>query len=150
MLSAENTSSITNVGVGNKFVFCPNRHCRVRGAVGKVISRTTAGKKGKKRVKSFLLRWLIHRKGVSDILLRGKRRKKGNRFVYESGSPAYIRRQENSEGLHPTIYCDDCPLKLSRLMGPCPVVEVPQRFAGMSVKEYAKEHYAKKVDQKSV
>ena len=109
--------------VRDKVVYCPDSPTVQRGAVGIVESRTMKGKKGKgKRLFAFVVKWVMYRVGTVEVRVRGRRRKKSNGFQNDSKGSGrmYIRHQEEAHGYHPMVYCQDCPLRLSRLLAPCP------------------------------
>lgn len=113
--------------VGDEVVYCPVKrtlysgyNARKRGADGQVISRETScrtkkGKNGKRikkplKVKAINVDWKRYRNGVSVFKLAGKTKTKNtaaSRFV------------ELGADIHPLSYCNDCPLRLHRLVKPC-------------------------------
>jgi len=110
------------VEVGDKVVYCPDRPSKFRGAIGTVINRTV--KKARKVLTAFCMRWEMFRKGVCEIRLRGRPREKSNSVQWDDpkhNTGPYFRRQQEPDGLHPSSYCNNCPLRLARLVAPCPV-----------------------------
>ena len=120
-------------------VFCPSsaldRLTRFRGASGMICGRQVGKSWGKKKAKSVLVRWKMHRKGVSCFRIRGQKRAKSDwttSFFKESKNnvqhhiPEVPRFEEEAKHLHPLSYCSDCPLRLKRLVCPC---EMPRIIA---------------------
>ena len=120
-------------------VFCPSsaldRLTRFRGASGMICGRQVGKSWGKKKAKSVLVRWKMHRKGVSCFRIRGQKRAKSDwttSFFKESKNnvrhhiPEVPRFEEEAKHLHPLSYCSDCPLRLKRLVCPC---EMPKIIA---------------------
>jgi hypothetical protein len=127
---------------GEEVVFCPPEesspvYTANRGADGTIIDRQTS-KKGKRvRVKSFLVRWRLHRKGVASFRIKGKKRAKSDWYtaVFNAKSRDSVqwrtaqqhsrtndiipRFEEEVKDLHPIAYCRDCPLRLRRMVAPC-------------------------------
>lgn len=114
--------------VGDKIVFCPySQATRHRGATGTVIGRTVKGSKGKKKLKAILVKWDSYRSGVSNITLRGKPDKRNFKVTFE-GEAYYVRRPEvGHDSIHPARHCDDCPLRLSRLIKTCPYMTTKEQ-----------------------
>jgi len=120
--------------VGEEVVFCPvgqqfnNTFSRFRGASGIIISRQVGNSKHSptKKVKSVLVKWRSHRKGVSCFRICGKRRAKSDLMTaYCTGKVKSLgsvsnRFEEEAENIHTLSYCSDCPQKLLRLVAPCP------------------------------
>jgi hypothetical protein len=126
-----------NFVVGEEVVFCPKRdeiggRTRVRGASGVIISRQVVGSKENKRVKSVLVKWRSHRKGVSCFRICGQKRVKSdlmtayftgkrNLAQFTNGEEEVSRYEEEAKNIHSLSYCSDCPLRLQRLVGCCPM-----------------------------
>ena len=111
-------------------VFCPDTTSILKGhmigADGIIISRQTSKSKGKQRIKSVLIKWKKHRRGVSCFRLRGKKRAKSDAFtaLFESKKRKTkegddSRFEEEAKHLHPISHCRDCPLRLRRFAAPC-------------------------------
>ena len=111
-------------------VFCPEKYSsrlsKYRGACGVIISRQVGG--SKKKVKSILVKWRSHRRGVSCFRIRGKARAKSDSATayWKTGrlsitADEVSRFEEEIKDLHPLSYCHDCPLRLHRLVAPCPL-----------------------------
>ena len=119
---------------GEEVVFCPKTpYARHRGADGTIISRNVSSSKnakGEKKVRSILVRWNLHRKGVSCFRVSGKVRAKSDTMKAHcdgfnriasliSEADVQMRYEESAIDLHPLSYCHECPLRLHRLMGSC-------------------------------
>jgi len=106
---------------GDKVVFCPRGHTRVRGAVGEVISCEARGRKGKrKKVAAFIVKWLTKRKGTSTYRIRGRVRRKNNRMIKVSEWTFFRRLDENILDIHGNSICKECPYRLSKVVFGCP------------------------------
>ena len=121
---------------GEEVVFCPVSQLhsplsRYRGASGIIISRQVGNSKHTltKKVKSVLVKWRSHRKGVSCFRICGQKRAKSDLMTaFFTGKKKNLdgisRFEEEAENIHGLSYCSDCPLKLLRLVAPCPMNKV--------------------------
>lgn len=123
---------------GEEVVFCPKEGeravlSRFRGASGVITSRQVSGPRDKKKVKSVLVKWKMHRKGVSCFRVRGQKRAKSDwmtelskadrseklKMWDNTDKDKVLRFEEEAKSIHPLSYCNDCPLRLRRLACPC-------------------------------
>lgn len=108
---------------GDRVVWCPDSWGQSRGAMGEVIDITRKGSKGNKKVKAVLVRWITHRRGVSNIIIRGKPGQRDYRLTEDEDGRTFQRIPEPSKGcLRKLSFCDDCPLRLRKLISQCPTV----------------------------
>lgn len=119
--------------VGEKIVFCPENEMapsRLRGAAGEVVSLHQKGGSKRKRVRSILVKWFHHRKTTTTVIVRGGNRRRRERqtsgvYDFSANKVPYTRRLDflyefGALQFHPASYCDDCPLRMHRLLASCP------------------------------
>lgn len=110
-----------------------------RGSVGTIIGCRRQGPKGKKKLKSVLVKWTMHHKGVVCIVLRGSPKASESRASRDEETGMTFHRQpivDDQFFLHKASYCHDCPLRLSRLVTHCPAWTTKGNEQDMA---YAKE-----------
>ncbi len=115
--------------VGDEVVYCPISPAvaffeasKKVGADGEVISRETScrtkkGKNGERikkppKVKAVNVKWKHYRNGVSVFKLNKKTKTREKNIA----SKRFV---ELGAHIHPLSYCNDCPLRLRRLVEPC-------------------------------